>query len=33
MGVLARTWALMGALWRVLILDKENDVRHHFFYT
>ncbi len=23
MGVFARTWALMGASWRVLKLDKE----------
>ena len=23
MGVFARTWALMGASWRVLMLDKE----------
>jgi len=23
MGVLGRTWALMGASWRVLMLDKE----------
>jgi hypothetical protein len=23
MGVFSRTWALMGASWRVLMLDKE----------